>query len=137
LTIEEKARFIELRAQGLSYDKIAKEIGISKPTLIKYSIEFKSEIDNEEFLKYYDLIEKYKLTKKAKIEFLCKEIEKLKQALGARNYKNLATSDLFNLMKNYENELRKETQGIEFRTGEVEPLEAQQMGKEKTMKLGE
>jgi transposase len=34
--IDQKEQFIELRAKGVSYDEIAKEIGVSKPTLIKW-----------------------------------------------------------------------------------------------------
>jgi transposase len=31
------ARFIFLRSQGWSYDRITPELGVSKPTLIKWS----------------------------------------------------------------------------------------------------
>lgn len=31
-----KERFIELRAQGLSFDSIARELEVSKPTLIQF-----------------------------------------------------------------------------------------------------
>jgi len=41
---EEKQKFIELRAEGLSYDKISKEIAVSKPTLMKWEKEFSQEI---------------------------------------------------------------------------------------------
>ena len=33
--IEQQARFIELRGKGMSFQKIAEEMGVSKPTLIK------------------------------------------------------------------------------------------------------
>src|SRR5690606_5675618 len=38
--------FIELRATGLSLEKISKQIGVSKPTLIKWSASCKVEIEN-------------------------------------------------------------------------------------------
>ena len=40
-----KEKFIQLRAKGLSFDKIAKQIKISKPTLLKWSEEFEKEIN--------------------------------------------------------------------------------------------
>lgn len=43
--IEKQQKFIELRAEGLSFDEIAKKVNISKPTLIKWSKELKDKID--------------------------------------------------------------------------------------------
>jgi len=37
---ELKQRFIEMRAKDISYDKISKELGVSKQTLINWSKEF-------------------------------------------------------------------------------------------------
>ena len=44
--LETKERFIELRAKGWSFDKIAKEIGKAKQTLIDWSKELQDEIAN-------------------------------------------------------------------------------------------
>jgi hypothetical protein len=41
-----KAQFIDLRARGWSYDKIARHTGISKPTLLKWGREFADDIEN-------------------------------------------------------------------------------------------
>ena len=43
--IEKQQKFIELRAEGLSFDEIAKKVNISKPTLIKWSKELKDKIE--------------------------------------------------------------------------------------------
>ena len=34
ITLEQERKFIELRGKGWIYDKISKELGISRPTLI-------------------------------------------------------------------------------------------------------
>ncbi len=39
-------RFIELRAKGLSFDKIAKDLGKAKQTLIDWSKDYQEEIAN-------------------------------------------------------------------------------------------
>ena len=44
--IEIKQQFIQLRAKGYSFDKIAKELGKAKQTLIDWSKEFQEEIAN-------------------------------------------------------------------------------------------
>ena len=43
---ETKNRFIELRAQGWSYSRIAAELKTCKQTLINWSRDFSIEIDN-------------------------------------------------------------------------------------------
>ena len=43
-TIETKRRFIELRAKGYSFDKIAKELGKAKQTLLDWSRDLDQEI---------------------------------------------------------------------------------------------
>ena len=46
----QKEKFIQLRAKGLSFDKISKEINTSKPTLLKWSEELEGEIANLAYL---------------------------------------------------------------------------------------
>ncbi|MGA3015003.1 MAG: hypothetical protein ABSD71_13325, partial [Bacteroidales bacterium] len=61
LSKDKQEKFIELRAKGYSFDRIVKEIEVSKPTLIKWQTEFQNEIKNFEYAIYQGLIEKYKL----------------------------------------------------------------------------
>lgn len=55
-TDTEKEKFIELRARGLSFSKIAEAIGVSKPILIKWNSELGKEIANQKFLAKYFLM---------------------------------------------------------------------------------
>jgi len=54
-----KQRFIELRAQGMSYDRIAKEINVSKPTLISWTKEFGDQINEAVYINYESILENY------------------------------------------------------------------------------
>jgi len=47
-----KNKFIELRVNGNTYDEIAKELKISKPTAIKWAKEFKKDIELERLNSY-------------------------------------------------------------------------------------
>jgi len=137
LTVEQKERLIAYRAEGLSYYKISKIMNVSKPTLLSHANELRKEIGNAQFLRYQAILEKYRLTKEAKITFLCQEIDKLKKVAEKRNYKQMSSVDLFNLLKNYEKELAGELKGVEFNTGEKITLDMQLLEKEKTIKLEE
>ena len=55
-TKDEKEKFIELRASGLSFDKIASMLNISKPVLISWSVEFQKEIKNLEYFRYQAIL---------------------------------------------------------------------------------
>ena len=44
LPTDDIQEFIKLRARGLSFDKISKQINVSKPTLIRWSRKFSAEI---------------------------------------------------------------------------------------------
>ena len=52
-----KEQFIQLRAKGLSFDKISNELSTSKPTLLKWSVELDSEIANLAYLETETLLE--------------------------------------------------------------------------------
>lgn len=57
---EQKNEFLELRAGGMSYDKIAQKLGVSKQTLINWSKELeKRDLSEIPTLKLFDLFMKY------------------------------------------------------------------------------
>ena len=66
-SIDIKERFIELRAKGYSFEKIAKELGKAKQTLIDWSKELQDEIANVKALELEALYEKFYLLKESKI----------------------------------------------------------------------
>ena len=56
---KEKEKFIEMRAQGISFAKISKESNVSKPILIEWNREFEKEIAHLQFLATEELLEQY------------------------------------------------------------------------------
>lgn len=115
---ELKERFIELRAEGVSFDSIAKELNKSKTTLIKWQRELESEINNFQYSIIQGLIEKYKITKQKKIEFYGKELDKIYNALEKKNYEELSIKQLHELREKLDENIEDEKRNIEFDTGE-------------------
>jgi len=115
---ETKERFIQLRAEGMSFNNISKKLKISKTTLIKWSQEFDREINNLQYLAYQSLIEQYKVTKQEKINFLIKELHKIYEALSQKDYKELSVKDLIFIKERFENDLKNELVNKSYRTGE-------------------
>jgi transcriptional regulator with XRE-family HTH domain len=50
-----KEEFLKLRAKGWSFNRIAKQLGVSKPTLLAWSRDFALEIRNQKALEHENL----------------------------------------------------------------------------------
>ena len=109
-----KLRFIDLRAQGLSYDKIARDLEVSKQTLINWSKECATEIANLKAIEMESLQERYYLTKSKRIEFLGKSLAAVQDELENRDLKQVPTEKLFDLFIKYTNAVKKEEAEIVF-----------------------
>jgi len=90
-----KLRFIDLRAQGLSYDKIARDLEVSKQTLINWSKECATEIANLKAIEMESLQERYYLTKSKRVEFLGKALAAVQDELENRDLKQVPTEKTF------------------------------------------
>ena len=106
--IETKERFIELRAKGWSFDKIAKELGKAKQTLIDWSKELEDEIANLKALELEALYEKHYLLKENRIETFGVLLRKLKDEVMSRDLSDVPTDKLLDLFLKYNNQIREE-----------------------------
>jgi len=98
---ELKEKFICLRAQGFSFDRISKELGKSKQTLVNWSREFDEEITNLKGIELEALNEQYYLSKRRKIEVLGETLNKLKSELDKRDLTDVPTDKLMDLFLKY------------------------------------
>ena len=90
-SIDIKERFIELRAKGYSFDKIAKELSKAKQTLIDWSKELQDEIANVKALELEALYEKYYLLKESKITNYGAILSKITTELKDRDFSKVNT----------------------------------------------
>lgn len=100
--LEIKQRFIELRAKGYSFDKIAKELGKAKQTLLDWSKDLELEIAQAKALELETLYESYSLYKEARLKTLGEILLKLKSEIDQRNLTDLPTDKLLDLFLKYE-----------------------------------
>jgi len=92
--LQQKNEFIELRAQGLSYQKISDTLNISKPVLIDWGQEFQNQILNLKTIDQEYLQQKYLKTKEQQLKNFSELLERLNQELESRDLKDLSTKDL-------------------------------------------
>ena len=94
-SVQEK--FVELRARGWSFDRIAKELKVSKQTLINWSRELTVEIRNLRQIEHEVLLEQFALTREGRIQFLGDLVKKLREELAARSLATVSTERLVDL----------------------------------------
>lgn len=99
--IETKERFIELRAKGWSFDKIAKELGKAKQTLIDWSKQLQDEIANNKALELEVIYEKYFLLKENRIQTFGEMLTKIKGEIENRDLSDVPTDKLLDLLLKY------------------------------------
>ena len=117
-SLDIKARFIELRAKGYSFDKIAKELGKAKQTLIDWSKELQDEIANVKALELEALYEKYFLLKESKITNYGTILSKITTELKQRDFSKVNTGQLLELYLLYFEKLSQEVIEPVFKSSE-------------------
>lgn len=109
-TLDDKNKFVELRAKGYSFSKIADETGVSKPTLIQWSQDgaVSREIHNLRTLHIDELQEKYAMTKRHRITVFGEVLNKAKTELENRDLSDLPTDKLITLVMKLSDTLRQD-----------------------------
>lgn len=79
--VEKQAKFIELRTKGSSYDNIVKQLGASKNTLLKWSKELATEIEDAILFEKDAPMERYKMTELHLLELYGEELKSIREDL--------------------------------------------------------
>lgn len=112
---ETRQKFIEMRAKGISFDKIAKELKIAKTTLIDWSKVYLTEIDNLKAIELEALQEQFYLTKTERIKLLGEIVERFRREIKKRNLSDVPTDKLIDSYGKTINQLKQEEVQITFK----------------------
>jgi len=118
-----KIRFVDLRTKDWSFDRIAKELKVSKQTLINWSKELALEIANVRAIELESLQEQYYLLKRQRIELFGERLIAIRKELENRDLKDIPTDKLFDLFLKYSSALGHEKVDTVFRE-EISSIEA-------------
>ena len=127
-SIKTKERFIELRAKGWSFDKIAKETGKAKQTLIDWSKELQDEIANLKAMELEALYQSYYLLKENRLQTFGTMLTRIKEEVERRDLSDVPTDKLLELLLKYNSQVKEEI---------VEPIfkSSQEIEDEKQVRL--
>jgi len=105
---ELKLDFVELRAKGWSYRRIASRLKVSKSTQVTWSQELEAEITSLKAMELEALYETYYLLKEGRIRLLGAILRKLKREISSRDFSEVATDKLLELLLKYQEALQAE-----------------------------
>jgi chemotaxis regulatin CheY-phosphate phosphatase CheZ len=135
---DKQKKFLQLRASGLSFDKIVVELKTSKPTLIQWGRLFNDEINDMKFQSLATLKEEYQYTVKAKYEQLLKHLSKVDEAISEADLKTASIKDLVTVRNDINAQLERiEKQTSFIKTGLTSTCEYTGKKEAITVKLNE
>lgn len=105
---EDKLKFVELRAKGFSYNKIAKELNVSKATLTAWNEELKGHIAALKAEHLRELYTSYGMFKEARIKALGDILLKIDDALTNADLTELPADKLLDYKLKYMDTLNNE-----------------------------
>ena len=117
-TLDTEKEFIELRAKGWSYDKIAAKLGKSKQALIDWSKELEEEIANLKALELEALYETYHLYKENRLKTFAEILNNLKEELVSRDLSDVPTEKLLDLFLKYSKQVEEELVEPSFKSSQ-------------------
>lgn len=124
---EVKTQFIQLRAEGQSYSKIAKELNISKSTCTAWERELQAQIQELKSEQLQELYESYYMTKEARVKRLGDTLKEINQALEEVDYSTIPPEKLLDYKLKYMEALKEEYTGVAqpylVPTGNIAPID--------------
>ena len=108
------ARFIFLRSQGWSFNRIQVELNISKPTLIKWSRQHQFEIGNLRAIETEGLAERVFRQRHERWEVLARQLKKLEDEIEKRDFEEIPASRLHGIAAVLRAEINREMGHIQF-----------------------
>lgn len=106
--VELKSKFVELRAKGHSYAKIAKQLKVAKSTLANWNQELEEDIASLKAMELEALQEQYYLLKEGRIRFLGEQIKAIQEELKRRDLSKVSTEKLLELQLRYYDDHKKD-----------------------------
>lgn len=114
--VEVQQKFIQLRSQGQTFDRIAKELNVSRGTLITWSRKFRFEIQNLRAIELESLQEQLVATREVRARALAEQLRRVEEELNKRDLAAVSTSRLYSLAETLRRQVLRETGAIHFTT---------------------
>ena len=109
---EKKERFVRLRARGMPYREIEKELGVTKKTLIAWERELREDIQKERTAEIEQLRAVYWEEKRGRIDLLRERLQRLHEEERRRDFSEIQLAKVMGLESQTSEEIKKEIQSL-------------------------
>ena len=115
-TIDDRRRFVDMRARGYSFQKISEEISVSKPTLIAWAKESSVATDVQNLRAVYmdELQEQHAVTRRHRLATFGGMLSRVKAELEERDLSEVSTDKLVTMAIKLGDALRRDELELEL-----------------------
>jgi transcriptional regulator with XRE-family HTH domain len=113
-TPETQQKFVERRAQGWTYARIASELGVAKSTLIEWSRKFRFDLQNRCTLELDELRDRVLGSRQTRVSRLTERLARIETELSQRSLADVSTARLFALAEQLRRQIERETADLGF-----------------------
>jgi transposase-like protein len=110
-------KFIELRSKGVSFARIAEQLGVAKSTLILWSREHQHLIQNLRVIEWEDFIDRTLVSKQERLKALSEQLQRLDSELARRDLASVSTAQLQTMAERIRRRLDRECGSTLFSAG--------------------
>jgi transposase-like protein len=110
-------KFIELRSRGLSYARIAEQLGVAKATLINWSNQHQHLIQNLRTIEWEDFLDRTLASKQERVQALMEQLRRLETELAGRDLAAVPTPRLQAMTELLRRRLDRECGCLQFSAG--------------------
>ncbi|MHB1864776.1 MAG: hypothetical protein ACYCPS_01250 [Candidatus Saccharimonadales bacterium] len=126
ITQKTREKFIELRAENVSFDKIAKQLKVSKSTLNLWAKIYELDIQNLRAITHEALNQHYKASQEHRLQMWSEQLDSVREELKKRGFGDMPTPKLLQLLDTLSEKLKSEAYRIDFKGQKVvKPLDAE------------
>jgi len=112
--LKKQKRFIDLRATGMSYEKISAEIGVSKRTLINWGKKLSLEIADAHAVELEALQDEFYMLKERRIKLFGEKLKAISEEIDNRDLSDIPTEKLFDLFFKMYRVLEREAVDVKY-----------------------
>lgn len=126
-----RERFVELRGEGWSFDRISRELKVSKQTLVSWSKDLAQDIQNLRSIQLDALQERYQLAKAHRLLLFGEQLQRFRAELEKRDLSDVPTKELFAMMVRCAEMIHSDQEEVRF-VGKTSFLEEDPLNKSTT-----
>jgi len=107
-------KFIELRAQGVSYRVISKQLDVAVGTLVNWSQQHQHLLKNLQTIEWEEFLARTLASKQQRVQALAEQLRRLETELAGRNLADVPTPRLPGMVEQVRRRLERECGSLEF-----------------------